>query len=76
VTTHDPALIRIGGRYQLARVRAGLLQADVAQRVGISRASVANFERGRQDVPLTRALALCAAVGVDLMDIIRTHADA
>lgn len=43
---------------------ARLTQQDVAQRVGLSRTSITNIERGRQHIPLHFLYLLASAVGV------------
>jgi len=35
---------RVAANLKSARVRAGLLQADVAERLGVSRATIVNYE--------------------------------
>lgn len=66
------ALVAGGHRYRSARELAGLTQQQVADAVGLVRSSIANFEAGRQDVPVTRLLALCAAVGLDVSVLLAT----
>lgn len=57
-----------------ARVRQArgdqLTQEALARRVGLSRASVANIERGRQRVPLHMLYLLGQALGVDPASLI------
>ncbi len=47
-----------------ARKRAGLTQVDLADRVGLSRTSITNIEKGRQGISLHMLLQLASAVGV------------
>lgn len=47
-----------------ARKKAGLTQIDLAERVGLSRTSITNIEKGRQGVPLHMFLQLASAIGV------------
>lgn len=49
----------------------GLTQQQVAERLGLSRPSVANFEQGNQDMPLSKVEAYAVAVGVRLVPIPR-----
>lgn len=42
----------VGNRIALRRNEIGLIQEELAQRVGLSRASVANIERGEQKIQL------------------------
>lgn len=53
-----------------ARRRAGLSQQTVADRVGLSRTSVTNIERGRQQVALHMFVRLAAAVGKQPADLL------
>ena len=52
-----------GRRLRTARRAVGLTQADVAVRVGLSRTSLTNIERGRQHVLLHMLFDLASAVG-------------
>lgn len=59
----------IGRRFKALRKASGASQEEVAARVGLVRASVANFEAGRQDVPLSKVGGMCAAISVTVQDI-------
>lgn len=60
------ALYREFGRaLRSARETAGLTQKDVAGRVGLSRTSVTNIERGSQHIALHQLFLLADAVGVE-----------
>lgn len=59
-----------GRRVRSAREAAGLSQEELASRVGLSRGSIANIERGAQRVVLHLAIELAAAVGVDPIRLI------
>jgi len=60
----------VGALLREHRERRGLTQSQVAQSVNLSRASVANVEAGRQNIPLHNWVALCQALGADPADII------
>lgn len=62
---------RVGERIKAAREAEGLTQAQVAQRVGMARASIANLEAGRQDMNISRLALVAAAVSLDLAMLIR-----
>lgn len=51
-----------GKAVAVRRDELGLTQADLASRVGLSRASIANIERGRQNVLLHHVYDLAAAL--------------
>jgi transcriptional regulator with XRE-family HTH domain len=53
-----------------SRKEAQLTQGEVAERVGLSRTSITNIERGRQHVLLHQLFLLAAAVGVDPTELL------
>ena len=53
-----------GRRLRAARTRARLTQDTLAKRVGLSRTSITNIERGNQHVALHHLFELSRAVGV------------
>jgi putative transcriptional regulator len=48
------------------RARAGLHQADLAQQIGLPRATLADVEAGRRKVTLGEAVEICEALGIEL----------
>lgn len=62
--TDTRALAALGAQFRRYRLDAGLTQIEVAEGIDRSRASVANFEAGRQDLPLSRLLAMAGMVGL------------
>jgi transcriptional regulator with XRE-family HTH domain len=74
MTAHgDDATLRqrVGARIRAARNAEGLSQEQVAQRVGMTRSSIANLEAGRQDMNISRLALVAAAVNLNLADLIR-----
>jgi transcriptional regulator with XRE-family HTH domain len=59
-----------GRRVRAARDDAGLSQEELASRVGLSRGSIANIERGAQRVALHTFVEIAAALGVDSVRLI------
>lgn len=62
----DALYREFGRRLKAEREDLDIRQETVAGRVGLSRASVANIEAGRQRFPFHIAYQLAAALGVDL----------
>jgi transcriptional regulator with XRE-family HTH domain len=53
-----------------ARKKAKLTQSDVADRVGLTRTSITNIERGTQHIALHQLFLLASAVGVQPEDLL------
>lgn len=56
----------LGSRVRAARNAAGLTQTELAGAAGLTRASVANIEAGRQQVLVHHLVAIAAATATDL----------
>lgn len=52
------------------RTEAGLTQSQVASRVGLTRTSITNIERGTQHIALHQLFRLASAVGVGPTDLL------
>lgn len=66
----ESALYRaVGDRVQRLRSMNGLTQEDLADLIGLSRASIANLEAGRQRVPLHHLFAIAAKVSASVADL-------
>ena len=48
-----------------ARCKAGLTQAELAERFGLSEALVSSYEDGSRILDLAEFIAICRAIGVD-----------
>ena len=57
----------IGAEIRRRRKRLRLTQADVADLVGVNRRLVSEVERGRTSTTLRHLIAVCDAVGLDLV---------
>jgi transcriptional regulator with XRE-family HTH domain len=53
-----------GQKLRDVREKSGLTQIELAERVGLSRTSITNIEKGRQGIPLHVFIQLAGAVGV------------
>lgn len=70
-TRADSELLRlIGKRVRDARLWAGLTQQDLATRICMTRPSIANLERGDQDMPITRLALIARILGINLSDLV------
>ncbi len=69
----EAALLRLGRNIRIARLRRNLRMADLAERIGVSRFTVAAIERGRPGVSTAAVLGALWALG--LLEDARTLAD-
>jgi transcriptional regulator with XRE-family HTH domain len=60
----------VGARLREQRMLVGLTQERLAERSGISRASIAIIERGKQRSPLHVLYRLCAALDIETASLI------
>lgn len=58
-----------------ARQRAGLTQAELAERVGTSRTAISAIEHGRRDPGLEHLQAILRTAGLDLLTRLVVHDD-
>lgn len=59
-----------GAHLRAARKAAGLTQAELGQRIGISGAAVCRIERGSAQVEMLAIVRLGDALGVDVVELI------
>lgn len=59
----------VGRRIADEREKAKLTQDELAERVGLSRPSIANVEQGRQAIPLHKFFEIAAAIGIAAVDL-------
>jgi transcriptional regulator with XRE-family HTH domain len=67
---------RLGVRIRLRRAALGLTQCVLGSRVGVSRATIANVEAGRQNLTLRRLDRLARALETGLDELFRPEPDA
>ncbi len=60
----------VGGQLRTLREGAGLKQDELAAQVGLSRASIANLEAGKQAVPLHLFVAISQALGTEVSHLL------
>jgi transcriptional regulator with XRE-family HTH domain len=61
---------RFGPELRRRRLKAGLTQVELAEKAGLTANSVARMERGEQGLSLTAGLALAAALGCRIEDLV------
>lgn len=69
----DKVNIEIGDLIRKRRTELGLSQQDFAERVGISRASVANIERGKQSVSVQQLFEFSNGLNATPTDILPNY---
>lgn len=63
-------IVAFGEFVREGRDKKNLYQTEVAEMLGISQGYYCRIERGEREVPLTLALNLCSALGLDINDFI------
>jgi transcriptional regulator with XRE-family HTH domain len=66
----DPTYVDFGRLLRSARHAATLSQHELGERVGLSRTSITNIERGSQPVALHTFIRLASAVGVPAAELL------
>jgi transcriptional regulator with XRE-family HTH domain len=66
----DPIYEEFGRGLRRARKAANLTQEALAERIGLSRTSITNIEKGRQHVSLHMLFSLSSAVGVEPAELL------
>lgn len=66
----DPVYAELGRRVAAKREELGLTQLGLADQVGLSRETIANIERGRQQVLAHKVRALAQALRVGIVDLL------
>lgn len=63
--------IRVGQNIRAARERIGITQTDLAKMIGSTQSQIGKYERGVQDMSLTRLIQISEALGVVTSDLFR-----
>jgi transcriptional regulator with XRE-family HTH domain len=63
-------LRRFGSRVRDKRQQRGLSQAALSRRIGVTQASLSNYETGRREMSLEHALSLASALNTSLGDLL------
>ena len=72
-TINKSILLFVGLRVKRRRKTLGYTQAQVAEAVGLSRASIANLETGRQDCPITTLHAIANSLEIPLWKLVKQN---
>lgn len=59
-----------GDRLRRLRKSKDLSQAVVARRIGITQATLSNYELGKRELPLSTAVAFAAVFDVDVCELV------
>lgn len=60
---------QVGALVSAARKAAGMTQAQLAARVGVTRGAISRLEAGARDTTVTRLTAICEVLDLDLIDL-------
>lgn len=71
VIDKETVSVEFGTFIREARERQGLLQADVAEKVGVSRSYYAFIEAGKRDIYFTLAVNLCRVLDLNINDFVK-----
>lgn len=74
LTDESEALRRVGEHIRAARQAAEMTQAQLAEKLGLTRTSIVNLEAGRQDIGLSRLAALTSILKLDLLALVAADA--
>lgn len=66
----DKIAQEFGSFIRTARESKGLYQADIAEKIGVSRGYYAHIEGGTRDISLTLAVKICRALDLKLDDFV------
>ncbi len=66
-STNQRALLKL---LKTVRIEAGLKQAEIAQRIGLSQSDVSKYESGERRLDILELRAICSALNITLSDFI------
>jgi transcriptional regulator with XRE-family HTH domain len=65
-----PEAVHFGTLLLIQRRAKGFTQEQLAEKVGRSRAQIANLESGRGDVPLKQVMRMAEALGISAKELV------
>lgn len=67
----EKVVVEFGRFIREAREMKGLLQADVAEKLGVSRSYYGHIESGNREIYFTLAINICRVLDLDMNDFIK-----
>jgi transcriptional regulator with XRE-family HTH domain len=61
----------VGDQFRQHRINNGKSLQDIAERIGVTRMTIANYETARTKIPVDIAKQLCAIYGVDFDEFMK-----
>jgi transcriptional regulator with XRE-family HTH domain len=61
---------RLASLLRELRLKAGLHQSELAERLGVSQTWVSKYENGERRLDLVQLEKVCEAIGVDLIELV------
>jgi transcriptional regulator with XRE-family HTH domain len=71
-SVHDDPWYEISSRIESERTRRGMTRQALADRVGVSRTTIFNWESGRR-IPIEKCAAIAEGLEIDPADLLRIH---
>jgi putative transcriptional regulator len=68
-------LLTFDSRVREYREKAGLSQEALAREVGVTRQTIVNMERGRNEPKVLTAIAIAAVLGITVSELFRKRAE-
>ena len=68
----EKVVVEFGRFIREAREMKGLLQADVAEKLGVSRSYYGHIESGNREIYFTLAINICRVLDLDINDFVKT----
>lgn len=69
-TIHEAEYLRLVAMLRDLRRRAGLRQADLAERLGVPQSFVSKYETGERRIDVLELKRICEALGSGLLDFV------
>jgi len=70
-TDKEKITIEFGSYIRDARERSGILQADIAEQLGVSRSYYCLIEAGKREIYFTLAMNICQILRIDISEFMK-----